>query len=54
MINKMDFLDKVSIFSHMKKTDIHRIAELAQHHLFRNGDLIIRECVLQHQRSGLP
>jgi len=43
MINKVDFLAKVSIFSHMKKTDIHRVAELAQHHLFHDGDLIIRE-----------
>ena len=43
MINKVDFLAKVSIFSHMKKSDVHRIAELAQHHSFHDGDLIIRE-----------
>ena len=43
MINNVDFLDKVSIFSHMKKPDLHRVAELAQHHLFHDGDLIIRE-----------
>lgn len=43
MINKVDFLDKVSIFSHMKKADVHRVAELAQHHLFHDRDLIIRE-----------
>ena len=43
MINKVDFLTKVSIFSHMKKPDIHRIAELVQYHLFHDGDLIIRE-----------
>ena len=43
MINKVDFLSKVSIFSHMKKAGIHRIAELAQIHLFHDGGFIIRE-----------
>ena len=43
MINKVEFLSKVSILSHMKKPDIHRIAELVQYHLFHDGDLIIRE-----------
>jgi CRP-like cAMP-binding protein len=27
----------------MKKADVHRVAELAQHHLFHDRDLIIRE-----------
>jgi len=43
MINKVDFLTKVSLFSHMKEPDIHRIAELVHYHLFHDGDLIIRE-----------
>ena len=43
MINKGDFLSKVSIFSHMKESDIQRISEMAQIHLFHDGDLIIRE-----------
>ena len=43
MINKVDFLAKVSLFSYMKKPDIHRIAELVHYHLFHDGDLIIRE-----------
>ena len=43
MINKVDFLSRVSIFSYMKKTDIHRIAELAKYESFHDGDLIIRE-----------
>jgi len=43
MINKVEFLSKVSILSHMKKPDIHRIAELVQYHSFHDGDFIIRE-----------
>ena len=43
MINKVDFLSKVSIFSHMKKSDINRIAKLVQYHSFHDGELIIRE-----------
>jgi CRP-like cAMP-binding protein len=43
MIDKVDFLSKVSIFSHMKKSDINRIAEIVQYHSFHDGDLIIRE-----------
>ena len=43
MINKVDFLSKVSIFSHMKESDIQRISEMAQTYLFHDGDFIIRE-----------
>lgn len=43
MVNKVDFLAKVSIFPHVKKPDIHRIAELVQYHSFHDGDFIIRE-----------
>jgi len=38
-----DFLGQVSIFSLMKKDDLDRIAEIAEKHRFRKGDLIIRE-----------
>ena len=43
MINEADFLADVSLFSLMKKTDLQRIAQLARHHLFHEGDVIIRE-----------
>jgi CRP-like cAMP-binding protein len=43
MVDKTDFLAKVSIFSLMKRDDLERIAKSAKKHLFRRGDLIIRE-----------
>ena len=43
MENHADFLAKVSLFSLMKKGDLKRIAKLAQHHSFGEGDVIIRE-----------
>jgi len=42
-MNKADLLSNVSVFSLMKKEDLQRIAKLAQYHLFREGDVIIRE-----------
>jgi CRP-like cAMP-binding protein len=38
-----NFLGRVSIFSLLKKDDLDTIAEIAQKHRFRKGDLIIRE-----------
>jgi CRP-like cAMP-binding protein len=43
MENDADFLANVSIFSLVKKRDLKRIAKLAQHQSFREGDVIIRE-----------
>lgn len=43
MVNEMNFLTKVSIFSLIKKADLERIAGLAQHHLYSNGELVISE-----------
>ncbi|NVM24757.1 MAG: cyclic nucleotide-binding domain-containing protein [Desulfobacterales bacterium] len=42
-MNKTDLLSRVSVFFLMKKEDLQRIAELAQYHLFHEGDVIIRE-----------
>jgi CRP-like cAMP-binding protein len=42
-MNKTDFLAKVSIFSHMKKADLQRIADLARYQNFREGEVIINE-----------
>jgi len=38
-----DFLTEVSIFSHMKKRDLKRIAKRAEYEVFREGDVIIEE-----------
>jgi len=42
-MDKTDFLAKVSIFSHMKKADLQRIADLARYQDFREGEVIINE-----------
>jgi CRP-like cAMP-binding protein len=42
-MNEVDFLAKVHIFSLLKKRDLQRIAKLTRHHLFHEGDVIIRE-----------
>ena len=42
-MNDTDFLTEVSIFSHMRKRDLKRIAKRAQREVFREGDLIIKE-----------
>ncbi len=42
-MNDVDFLAEVSIFSHMKKRDLKRIAKLAKHEVFDEGDVIIKE-----------
>jgi len=42
-MNDVEFLSRVSIFSLMKKRDLSRIAKLTTHHLFRKGDVIIKE-----------
>ena len=42
-MNESDFLEKVSIFSYMKKRDLRRIAKMARHHTYRKGDVIINE-----------
>jgi CRP-like cAMP-binding protein len=42
-MDKADFLAKVSIFSHLKKKDLNRVAKLTEVHLFHEGDAIIRE-----------
>ena len=43
MVNEVDFLCKVSIFSLMKKEDLERLAKQTQHHFFHKGEVIIRE-----------
>ena len=43
MIDKADFLSKVSIFSLMKKVDLERLAEQAREQFFQKGDIIINE-----------
>lgn len=35
-MNENDFLEKVSIFSYMKKRDLRRIAKMARHHTYRS------------------
>lgn len=42
-MERTDFLAKVSIFSHMKKADLQRIADLARYQDFREGEVIINE-----------
>ena len=42
-MERTDFLAKVSIFSHMKKADLQRIADLARYQNFREGEVIINE-----------
>ncbi|MBL7177683.1 MAG: cyclic nucleotide-binding domain-containing protein [Desulfobacteraceae bacterium] len=43
MLNKLDFLAKVPLFSLMKEMDLHRISLLARDDLFHKGEIIIRE-----------
>lgn len=43
MVNKVEFLSKVSLFSLMKTADLQRIASLAAAHMYHPGDMIIRE-----------
>jgi len=42
-MKKADLLSRVSVFSQMKREDLQRIADLAQFHVFHEGDVIIRE-----------
>ena len=42
-MNESDFLEKVSIFSYMKKRDLRRIAKMARPHTYHKGDMIIKE-----------
>lgn len=42
-MDDLDFLGEVSIFSHLKKRDLKRIAKLARHESFAAGDVIIGE-----------
>ncbi len=42
-MNRADFLAKVSVFSHMKKEDLERIAKQTRYHEFQEGDVIISE-----------
>jgi CRP-like cAMP-binding protein len=43
MLNKLDFLAKVPLFSLMKEMDLHRISLLARDDHFQRGEIIIRE-----------
>ncbi len=43
MLNKLDFLAKVPLFSLMKEMDLHRISLLARDDHFHQGEIIIRE-----------
>jgi CRP-like cAMP-binding protein len=43
IMEKMEFLGNVSIFSHMKDADLNRIAGLARYQVFEEGDVIITE-----------
>ena len=42
-MNDTDFLTRVSLFSLVKKSDLERIAKLANRHIFDAGDVIIKE-----------
>ncbi len=42
-MNEAEFLGKVSIFSHMAREDIRRIAKLTRRHVYQEGDRIIVE-----------
>jgi CRP/FNR family cyclic AMP-dependent transcriptional regulator len=42
-MSDVDLIAKVSLFSFMTKRDLQRIANLARHHIFRQGDVIIKE-----------
>ena len=42
-MNAVDFLESVSIFTHMKKRDLKRIAKQVQTLSFEKGEVIIRE-----------
>jgi len=48
-MDKTDFLSGVSIFSHMKKEDLARIAEQALPQEFKRGDVIINEGEQDHR-----
>lgn len=43
MLNKMDLLAEVTLFSHLNEKELLRIAELTSVHFFRKGEAIIRE-----------
>ena len=38
-----EYLSRVSIFSHMKKDDLKRLAGRARMHSYQKGDLVFRE-----------
>ena len=39
----VDYLSRVSLFSHLKKKDLERIGRLSQQQVFHQGDIIIKE-----------
>ncbi|MBW1896137.1 MAG: cyclic nucleotide-binding domain-containing protein [Deltaproteobacteria bacterium] len=42
-MNEVDCLSRISLFSHLKKRDLKRIAKLSSRHVFHQGDEIIRQ-----------
>jgi CRP/FNR family cyclic AMP-dependent transcriptional regulator len=42
-LNEVDYLSRISLFSHMKKKDLRRMAKLSSRHVFHPGDEIIRQ-----------
>jgi CRP/FNR family cyclic AMP-dependent transcriptional regulator len=43
MMDEVDFLAQVSIFSMMKRSDLERVSKLARRHSFRKADVVVRE-----------
>jgi CRP-like cAMP-binding protein len=43
MMDEVDFLAQVSVFSMMKRSDLERLSKLARRHSFREADVIVRE-----------
>jgi CRP-like cAMP-binding protein len=43
MTDEMNFLAEVSLFSHLKKRDLRRVAKLTRYETFQAGDVIVRE-----------
>jgi CRP-like cAMP-binding protein len=42
-MNDTDFLATVSLFSHLKKRDLRKLAKLSRQEVFQKGDVIVRE-----------
>jgi len=43
IVDDIDYLGAVSLFSHLKKRELKKIARLAQHRSFQAGEMIVRQ-----------